>query len=214
MPLVTIVGSVALALEKEEKRLAKASTDAAHDAKDVYVSWIRGHTRAGFAGGSRMDRAWTGRAYPDRRYSIAPSAIIFVRGDFDYVMAAFDKPATVRGRFFPSIVIPTFWAQNAGLKPDNTPNRGRHARFVKGAVGRNWVTAAEAKWGLLKYIPSANGEGWLVAESGALDGYPIFKVTRQSQLKKRINIESQFSRMRRDWPAAIANAIATAPRRS
>ena len=204
-----IAAAVVDALAKQREQIAWDVTDAAKDFADMGKAALRTDTRNGFPDGRRMANVWTSDAYPaGRRASLRPSVAFYVRGEFDHVIRAFSEPATLKAAHGNFLIIPTPAALADGLKPDNATQRGSMGRFKKGKVGRNWMAAAERKYGLLKFVPSPKGGGWLVTRNRRRrKDFPIFLVIEQAKLRKRIGYQAVFKRLKREFPGYMARRI-------
>lgn len=215
-----LVGSVAKALARERGRAAVAVTETARAYEKKADRLLETRTNSGF-GNMRTSRTgkktgnigkvWDSVTFPTGdKASLKPAIWLNVDERYAHIIDAFDRGAELKSKQGTLLAIPMPWAIADGLYPDNKTRRDGFSKFQSGSVGRDWISAAERKYGALQFVPSAKGGGWLFPKSTRKRkkyDYPVFRLVKSARLQKRVDVQTMFDDVRRDFPRAMASGI-------
>lgn len=215
--VVEILGSYAVGLNRERTRVSMAVTASARAVEKKFDRRIEAHTQAGFGEmrpNGRISKVWDSQTFPGKpgKHSLEPAIYLSVDSRYQDIIQAFDDGAQISAPGGNWLIVPTPMAIKAGLYPDNKTKRDASSRFKAGRVGRNWMSAAERKFGWLVFVPSRRGGGWLFARSKKKRKqypFPVFRVVKRVRLKKRLDYQGQFSLFRRDFTKSLLSELET-----
>ncbi|AWJ86319.1 hypothetical protein TSH58p_22655 (plasmid) [Azospirillum sp. TSH58] len=213
-----IQGDLKGLLNERLGEIADAARAAVRGAAEALQADLRAQVRA--AGlGTGLEKAWRLDLYPKSgRKTLRPAGLVYSKAT--RLHDAFDAGETVRAKGGKWLAIPLEAAKKAGF--DRSSERDDLTARRPGPVPAKWsnVSAAEARFGKLQFVPINGGRRALLVADGKARGdvlarggagratsIPLFLLVRQARGRKLLDISGAAQRAQAQLAANLSNII-------